>query len=805
MALKNKALIDKMTLSEKASLCSGLDMWHTKPINSIGLGSIMLTDGPHGLRKQNSEHLGSINSSVPSTAFPTASLSACSWDRELLKEMGNAIAEECLQEQVSVVLGPGVNIKRSPLCGRNFEYFSEDPYLSGELAANYIKGVENKGIATSIKHFCANNQESYRMLVSAEMDERTLREIYLLPFEKAIKQGVPSTVMCAYNKLNGEYCSENKFLLTDILRNEWGFDGLVMSDWGAVEDRVKGILAGLELEMPSSGGLGDNKIEHAILNGTLSEESLNIAVDRLLTLILKCKKFINKNAKYDVDAHTQFATRLAEQSAVLLKNEKSFLPLNKTDRILIVGELAKIPRYQGGGSSHITPIVLTNLIDSLLKLGIVVDYEPGYSVISGEINKKLLKRAVAKAKNYAKVIVYAGLTEEYEAEGFDRKDLRLPIAHNNLIQEISAVNSNIGVVLACGSPVEMPWISNVKSVLLMYLAGGGGGLATAKLLFGEANPCGKLAETFLFKLEDSSCHYDFKYDKHKSFYTEGIYVGYRLYETINTPILFPFGHGLSYTDFEYENLSFDAENLKVTFHVKNIGKLDGYEIAQLYINKIGGKIFAPKLQLKGFEKIFIKAGERKTVTIKLDKLSFSYYDTQLKDWNIDKARYKILVGSSSKNLPLTCEVTLSGNVTILNYPEKFWYNNPQTNRVKFEDYEVLMGNKIDKTHPQSKKGNFTLNNSLDDMVETSRLARFILAVAKFGLPKFMHTSKKDSSCLMMMEMLKTTPLKKLSATSQNTFSEEMAKGLLIMFNGKFFKGLSIIIKNGKGRKIKIEG
>ncbi|NLP31347.1 MAG: glycosyl hydrolase, partial [Clostridiales bacterium] len=543
-----KKLISQMTLEEKAGLCSGLDFWHLKGVERLGIPPIMVTDGPHGLRKQeqNADHVG-INVSVPATCFPTAAGLASSWNRELVEKVGAALGEECQAEGVSVLIGPGANIKRSPLCGRNFEYFSEDPYLSSEMAASHIKGVQSQGVGTSLKHFAANNQEHRRMSVDAIVDERTLREIYLSSFEGAVKKGKPWTVMCSYNKVNGEYASEDEFLLTDILRDEWGFEGFVVSDWGAVNERVKGLEAGLDLEMPSSFGVGDSKIVEAVRNGILPEEILDKAVERVLNIIFKAVDNKKENATYDKEAHHQLAREVAKECMVLLKNEDKILPLKKQGTIAIIGEFAKRPRYQGGGSSHVNPTKLDDIYEQIKKSAgdnVNVIYAQGYSLEKDEVDEGLLKEAKQAAVQADVAVIFAGLPEHYESEGYDRQHMRMPESHCTLIEAVAQVQSNVVVVLSNGSPVEMPWLDKAKGVLEAYLAGQTMGGAIADLLFGDANPSGKLAETFPKELSHNPSYLNFPGEGDKVEYREGIFVGYRYYDKKNLEPLFPFGYGL---------------------------------------------------------------------------------------------------------------------------------------------------------------------------------------------------------------------------------------------------------------------
>ncbi|MFB3162382.1 glycoside hydrolase family 3 C-terminal domain-containing protein [Neobacillus sp. 179-J 1A1 HS] len=669
-----KQIISQMTLEEKASLCSGLDFWHLKGIERLGIPSIMVTDGPHGLRKQaqGADHLGIYNS-VPSTCFPSAAGMASSWNRDLIQKVGVALGEECQAEDVAVLLGPGVNIKRSPLCGRNFEYFSEDPYLASEMAANHVKGVQSQGVGTSLKHFAANNQEHRRMSTDAVVDERTLREIYLASFEGVIKQSHPWTVMCAYNKVNGEYASENEYLLNDILKDEWGFEGFVVSDWGAVNERADGLSAGLELEMPSSNGSGDQKIVNAVRNGKLSEEKLDNALERLLRVIFMSVDHKKENAVYNKDEHHQLAREMARESMVLLKNEDNVLPLKKEGTIAVIGEFAKKPRYQGGGSSHVRPTKLENIVEEIEKSAgkqSNVLYAQGYRLDSDEIDGSLIAEAKEVAAQADTVVLFVGLPDRYESEGYDREHLRMPANHRQLVEAAAEVNRNIVVVLSNGSPIEMPWLANVKGVLEAYLGGQALGGAIADLLFGDANPSGKLAETFPKQISDNPSFLNFPGEGDKVEYKEGIFVGYRYYDTKKVEPMFPFGFGLSYTNFEYSNLSIsqkeiqDTDTVTVSVNVKNTGDRAGKEIVQLYVKDVGSTVNRPEKELKGFEKVDLQPGEEKKVTFTLNKRAFAYYNVDLKDWHVETGEFEILVGKSSQEITVKDSIMVQSTVYI---------------------------------------------------------------------------------------------------------------------------------------------
>ena len=652
-----KGIIREMTLEEKAGMCSGKDFWHLKGVERLGIPEVMVSDGPHGLRKQAAEadHLG-LNESIKAVCFPTACATACSFDRDLLEEMGERIGDECQAEDLSVILGPAVNIKRSPLCGRNFEYFSEDPYLASQMAAAHIKGVQSKNVGTSIKHFAANNQEHRRMSCSSEVDERTLREIYLAAFETAIKEAKPDTVMCSYNRINGEFASENHWLLTEVLRDEWGFDGYVMSDWGAVNDRVKGLKAGLELEMPASGGTTDKEIVEAVKKGELDEAVLDRAVERILNIVFKFADN-RQEGKFDKEEDHKLAAKIEAESMVLLKNE-GVLPLpTQGKKIAFIGKFAEAPRFQGGGSSHINSFKITGALEAAKEVA-QVTYAQGYDIKEDVIDQDMLNQAVETAKEADVAVIFAGLPDAFESEGYDRSHMRMPQCQNTLISEIAKVQENVVVVLHNGSPVEMPWADEVKGILEAYLGGQAVGQAEVDVLFGKVNPCGKLAETIPYKLADNPSYLNFPGDGQTVTYNEGVFVGYRYYDTKEMPVRYPFGYGLSYTTFEYSDLQLsadkikDTDTLKVTLKVKNTGDRAGKEIVQLYVADKTGAACRPVKELKNFVKVELQPQEEKTVEMELDKRSFAWYNTQIHDWYAASGEYEILAAASSRDIRL---------------------------------------------------------------------------------------------------------------------------------------------------------
>ena len=664
-----KALISQLTLEEKAGLCSGADFWHTKAVERLGIPASMVSDGPHGLRKQDDkvDHLG-VNDSIKAVCFPAASATAASFDKAMLTRMGEAIGDSCQHEGLSVVLGPAVNIKRSPLCGRNFEYFSEDPYLAGKLSAAFIHGVQSRNVGTSIKHFAANSQEHRRMSSSSEVDERTLREIYLPAFETAVKEEQPWTVMCSYNRLNGVFASENPWLLTDVLRKEWGFEGYVVSDWGAVSDRVAGLAAGLDLEMPSSGGINDKKIVEAVRSGKLDEAVVDQAVERILNIIFRFTENAKPDTPWDKEAQHQLAAEIAADCMVLLKNDDKILPIRKEDTVAFIGEFADKPRFQGGGSSHINCFRTTSALEAAA--GLPVLYAQGYSATKDAATEEQIAEAVAAAKKAKIAIVFAGLPDVYESEGYDRTHMRMPECQNRVIEAVASANPNTVVVLHNGSPVEMPWIGKVKAVLETYLGGQAVGLATIRVLYGETNPSGRLPETFPLQLEDNPSFLSYGGEGDIAEYREGIFVGYRYYDFKKAAVLFPFGYGLSYTDFEFSNLRLSANTitdldlLTATVTVKNTGDRAGKAVIQLYVGDKESSVFRPVRELKGFEKISLQPGEAKDVSFTLDKRAFAYWNTELHDWTVEPGDFTIEIGRSSRDIALDASVTVNSAVKI---------------------------------------------------------------------------------------------------------------------------------------------
>lgn len=751
-----KSQLAQMTLEEKASLLSGCDFWHTKPIERLNIPNVMVSDGPHGLRKQDtaSDHAG-INDSIKAVCFPAGCASASSFDRDLLKRLGEAIGEACQHEAVSVILGPAVNIKRSPLCGRNFEYYSEDPYLAGDMAAGFIEGVQSKNVGTSIKHYAANNQECRRMSVSTEADERTLREIYLPAFEHAVKKAQPWTIMNSYNRINGEYVGESHKYLTEILREQWGFEGIVVSDWGAVNDRVAALHAGLDLEMPASMGMNDKKVVAAVKEGRLCEADVDLACERILALVYRFAKNAKPDTEWDLEAQHALACDMAAECAVLLKNENGLLPLNKSDKVAVIGEFAKKPRYQGGGSSHINSFKVVSAMDALKGNENIV-YAKGFSADSDETTDEMVLEAVNAAKNAKIAVIFAGLPDSFESEGYDRTHMRMPDCQNRVISEVIKANANTVVVLHNGSPVEMPWADEVKAILEVYLGGQAVGEATVKLLYGDKNPCGRLQESFPMKLEDNPSYLTFGGADDKVSYSEGVFVGYRYYDKKKMPVRFPFGFGLSYTQFEYSNLKLDkcemldTDSVIASVDIKNIGKCAGKEVVQLYVSDVKSTYPRPVRELKGFEKIALAPGEKKTVTFKLCKRAFAYWNDIISDWHVETGEFIIQICRSSRDVALQASINVKSTVKI---PKKFHLNS-------------------------------TFGDVMDDEKGRELIAPFSndIMAALAPSPDESDVAKSAVSREMMAAMLRDMPLRSMVSFSGGKVDEAMLNGLIAALN-----------------------
>ena len=723
--MKYKELIQKMTLEVKASVCVGKVLWHTNEIPRLYVPTIMMADGPNGLRIETTNRRRNdleIPTSEIAVCFPTEATLANSWNKNLIYKVGKAIGKEALCKGVSILLGPGVNIKRSPLCGRNFEYFSEDPYLTGTLGISYVNGVQENGVATCVKHFAANNQECNRRLIDVVIDERTLREIYLKAFEMIVKEAKPYSIMSAYDRIDGIYCSDNKKLINDILYSEWNFEGIVITDWSAEDNRVEGIKAGTAIEMPGNRAGIKEQIVEAVKNGDLEEERLDEIVDKILNITFKLADN-KRNGKYSEIEDHNLALEAAEDSVVLLKNEDNILPI-KNKKIAIIGDFAINPRYQGAGSAKVNPYKLENAYNYFKELGYEFDFAKGYERSISNNNDELLQEAVEVCKNNEVVLIFAGLTEIEEAEGLDRNSLDISKSQNKLIEEICKVNNNVVVVLSNGAPITMPWKDKVKGIITGYLGGETGAKAIVKCIIGKVTPSGKLAETYPIKLEDTPCYNNFPGTDVIVEYKEAIYVGYRYYDKVEKDVLFPFGYGLSYTNFMYSNLKINQNNtdIEVSFKIKNIGNVKGKEIAQVYISKENSNIYRAKKELKGFEKIELESGEEKEIVVHLNKDLFNYYDVKSKKWSIESGKYKILVGKSSKDIVLESEIDIESNdiCEINNVPE--CYKTGHIENVRDEDFEKILGKTIPNKHINISE--ITDANSLEQIRET-KIGKYI--------------------------------------------------------------------------------
>ena len=803
------SLMSKLTVKQKASLCSGLDFWRTQRLPMNDVPSIMMTDGPHGLRKQGTEEgRRGAGDSQEATCFPPAATTANSFDEKLLEAIGKAIGEEAIDQDVSIVLGPAINIKRSPLCGRNFEYMSEDPYLAGKLGAAWVRGVQSMGVGTSVKHFAANSQEKYRLVNNSIVDERALREIYLSAFETVIKEGKPWTVMASYNRVNGTYACENRKLLTEILRDEWGFDGVVMSDWGAVNNRLDALAAGLELEMPSSIGERDRLICEAVEAGTLPMALLDRAAERMLTLIEKGLDKPKPTSSPYLN-HQQLARQAFEESAVLLKNDK-LLPLQAEKSVAVLGAMAKQTRFQGGGSSHIHPTHVADAFSGFSTASENFVYEPGYTLEKDEVDEKLLNAAVEAAKSKDVVIIFAGLPDSFESESFDRKHMELPKSHQRLIEEVVKRNSNVCVVLYAGSPVEMPWISQVKAVLMAYLPGQEGAGAIADILYGKVNPSGKLAETFPMKLTDTPCYLNFG-EKRQTLYAESVFVGYRYYDAAKMQVLFPFGHGLSYSTFSYGDISLTSQKIEegdtvtVSVDVTNTSETDGKEVVQLYVSSPESRIFKPVRQLKGFKKVFIQRGGTRTVEFTLDKRAFAYYNAQIKDWHVESGIYTIAIGSSSRDIRATREIEVTSKMSQVlapDYREKaphYYHLDSETKIFDKKQFEVVYDAKI-LEEKEPKKKEFTMNSTVEDMRRGNFIGKIFYQIMRLSIKLRNRKETQEHFKLMNEVMIMELPLRTMASFSMGKITIEQMEALLLMMNGHVFKGLWRMRKARKRKK-----
>lgn len=768
-------ILRQMTLEDKIALCSGKSFWETKNFEKYGIPSLFMCDGPHGLRKQeNASDMLGVNNSRPATCFPAEVTTACSWDPALLERIGAAIGEEARDQGVGLILGPGANLKRDPLCGRNFEYFSEDPYLAGKLAAGFLRGAEAQGVGTSLKHFAANSQEKSRFTSDSVMDERTLRELYLTAFEIAVKEGRPSTVMCAYPKLNGVHCSDNKALLTDILRTEWGFDGMVVTDWGAMNDRIEGFRAGCDLNMPGGSEYMEKKALAAVRAGTLPERCVDDAARRVLKLALRAAEMRKEKASCDYEAHHALAGRAAAESAVLLKNDGGLLPLRADVKLAAIGAMAKELRYQGAGSSHINPTRLSQPLEHLP--GAV--YAPGCDA-RGDTTDALLAEVKTAAERAEVAVVFAGLPAHCESEGFDREDMKMPEGHVRMIETAAAANPNTVVVLLCGSAAECPWAEKVRAILYMGLPGQAGGEAIADLLYGRADPCGRLAESWPYRYKDvpSSEIYGKTAD---ALYQEGLYVGYRYYDKAGVPVRWPFGYGLSYTEFAYSDLAVSGEAVCVT--VKNIGGRAGSEVVQLYVQAPQDGLHRPVRELKGFQKVFLQPGECRSVTFTLTERCFAVWQD---GWKVPAGKYAVCIGG------LTASVEKSGEtLPIPAWQAGSWYQ-CCAGKPSQRDWEAMLGRKY--VPPVLKKGAFTMDNTVMEMKDDSLIMKIMFKAVEATIAKGFGGKKdyENPEFRMMMNSSAGAPLRSMMISGG--IKGGVLPGMLEMANGHFFRGLRRMI------------
>lgn len=769
-------ILKEMTLEDKIALCSGENFWETKKYEAYGIPSLFMCDGPHGLRKQeNGADMLGVHQSRAATCFPAEVTTAGSWDPKLLTAIGSAIGEEAREQGVGLVLGPGANLKRNPLCGRNFEYFSEDPYLAGKLAAGFIRGAESQGVGTSLKHFAANSQEHSRFTSDGVMDERTLRELYLTAFEIAVKEGKPATVMCAYPKLNGVHCSDNKKLLTDILRTEWGFGGLVVTDWGAMNDRIEGFRAGCDLNMPGGSDYMEKDVLQAVKDGALPERCVDDSARRVLELVFRAEETLKEKTDCDYDAHHALAKRAAAEGAVLLKNEGGILPLKQDAKITIIGAMARTMRYQGAGSSHINSTKLSQPLDFLPD----ALYASGCDE-RGDTTDALLAEAKKAARQAEIAVVFAGLPDRCESEGFDRDDMKLPEGHLRMIEAVARANPNTVVVLLCGSVVECPWADRVKAILYMGLPGQAGGEAAADLLYGRINPSGKLAESWPMAYGDvpSSEIYGKTAD---ALYQEGIYVGYRCYDKAGVPVRWPFGYGLSYTAFAYSGLTAEGDRVSVT--VKNTGTCAGAEVVQLYIGAPQDGLHRPLRELKGFQKVFLQPGESRTVTFSLTDRSFALWQD---GWKIPGGTYTVCIEN------LTVSIQKSGEtLPIPAWQKESWYAHcsGKPNRA---NWEAMLGHRY--TPPVLKKGSFTMDNTVMEMKDYSLIMKIMFRAVESTIAKGFDGKKdyENPEFRMLINSSAGSPLRSMQISGG--MKGGVLPGMLEMANGHFFRGIRKMIK-----------
>lgn len=788
--MKHEELLLKLTLEEKAALLSGKTVWQTRDIPRFKIPSVFLSDGPHGIRRQagSGDHLG-LNASLKATCFPTAAAIANSWDPELGEEIGKALGEEAASQNVNIVLGPGLNMKRSPLCGRNFEYFAEDPYLAGKMAAAYIRGIQSQGVYACPKHFAVNSQEQRRMAMNAVVDERTLREIYLTGFEIAVREGKAKAIMTSYNEVNGEYANENKKLLLDILRKEWGFDGLVVTDWGGSNDHVKGVMCQSDLEMPAPGLDSARELVTAVNEGRLSMKDIDLCVDHVLDAVLDLKqKAEEKKSVFDEKAHHALARKAAAESAVLLKNEDNILPLKPGTRIALIGDFAFVPRYQGAGSSMVNPFNVESMDQLIDEYDLqVIGKAHGYTR-NGEPDADLEKEALEAAVGADVVLYCFGLDEISESEGKDREHMRLPQNQLWLLNELVKVNKNMVGILSAGSSIEMPWQYDLKAILHSYLGGEAGAGAILDILTGKINPSGRLAETYPLRYEDTPAFQYYPASERTSEYREGPFMGYRYYDTSMVLFRYPFGYGLSYTEFAYSALEEDEKGVQLT--VTNVGERDGAEVVQLYVGFPDSVVFRPQKELKGFQKVFLKAGESKRVHIPFDDKTFRYWNVKTGQWEIEEGEYLLMVGASVSDIRLSGKLWVAGTTKEIPYEKKKLpsYYSGRISNVGAEEFEVLLGHPV----PDGKwKGELGINDAICQMYYAkSRLARLVYRILTDKIKKSEGKGKPDLNLLFIYNM----PFRGIAKMTGGAASMEMARGIVDMVNGKWLSGTKRVIK-----------
>lgn len=797
--MDKKDIISKMTLKQKADLLTGKDFWQTMNYDELGIPSLFLSDGPHGIRKQAAaaDHLG-LNASIPSTCFPTAAAMANSWNEELGEKMGEALGNEAASLNVNVLLGPGVNMKRNPRCGRNFEYFSEDPYLAGKMAASYIRGIQANGTSACVKHFAGNNQEERRMVSDSVVDERTLREIYLTAFEIAVKEGKTKSIMTSYNRLNGTHADENKHLLRDILRGEWGYNGVVISDWAGTNNKVNSTVAGSDIEMPAC-RYGSDDVVKAVEAGALDIKYVDECVERILTLA-ESTTAGEKGKPFDVKAHHALARECAEESIVLLKNN-GVLPLEKNTKVAIIGDFADKPRYQGAGSSVVNPTELDTVLNSLDGLE-TIGYAKGFDRY-GKQKSGLIKKAVKLAKQADAVILCLGLDEVSEAEGLDREHIRIPQNQIELFRQVKLYSKKLVLVLSCGSAIETNWCRSADAIVYGCLSGQAGAGAVIDVITGKVNPSGKLAETFPVKYEDCPSASRFPGKQMTVEYREGLYIGYRYYDTAKVPVAYPFGYGLSYTAFAYSDLTVDEKG--VTFKIRNAGDCDGAEIAQLYVGKRDGKVFRPAKELKGFKKVFIKKGETATVKIAFDDKTFRYFNVKTNKWETEGGEYELYVGASIADIKLEGKISQTATTDVEPYDAKYLpsYYSGKVANVGAAEFTELLGREIPNPGYDFYKRNRMViheNCTVADLRYSRRwIGRAFSGAIRFAIAFLRKTGNRTTANTLVMGVLHQ-PIRGMAKFGG--MSRRQLEGMIMMFNGHFFKGLGRFLSKEKVKKNK---